>query len=448
MQNGPLRLPRSLPLPALLGAIFGIVPMHLAQAATLLVTDCGDGVDSGTLRNTVAVAPDNSTIQIPLTCSTITIAGDIFIPNTISNMTIAGQGASVTTIDANRAGRAFYSFHTGGDLEFKDLTIANGYYSGAPVPLGGCIYGVGNVVISNAVVTACTIAPTASSTATPRGGGIFSLGAISVFNSTVSGNVAVGVETTSAQGGGLFAAGGIVVSYSTVSGNAVFSGASGPPTHGGGIVSAGRSVLILRSTISGNKADENSALHVTGSASYGVLIDASTITGNVATSFQTVGSYLPVHVTSSTIAFNRVASSNGSTPAGLYSSEQISMNDSIFAANTAKMGSANDVSSSAASSPLIGSTNLITATSNPVPLGTLSACPRLGHLSNNGGPTLTIPLLANSPALDAGTDDGDVFDQRGFSRPVGAGMDLGAYERQPGTIDDVIFYGAFESRCD
>ena len=124
------------------------------------------------------------------------------------------------------------------------------------------------------------------------------------------------------------------------------------------------------------------------------------------------------------------------------------MNDSIFAANTAKMGSANDVSSSAASSPLIGSTNLITATSNPVPLGTLSACPRLGHLSNNGGPTLTIPLLANSPALDAGTDDGDVFDQRGFSRPVGAGMDLGAYERQPGTIDDVIFYGAFESRCD
>jgi len=170
MQNGPLRLPRSLPLPALLGAIFGIVPMHLAQAATLLVTDCGDGVDSGTLRNTVAVAPDNSTIQIPLTCSSITIAGDIFIPNTISNMTIAGQGASVTTIDANRAGRAFYSFHTGGDLEFKDLTIANGYYSGAPVPLGGCIYGVGNVVISNAVIadTQTTASAMPATTASPR----------------------------------------------------------------------------------------------------------------------------------------------------------------------------------------------------------------------------------------------------------------------------------------
>jgi hypothetical protein len=423
--------------------------MHLAQAATLLVTDCSDGPNSGTLRNTIGVAPDNSTIQIPLMCSTITLSGDIFIPNTISNMTIVGQGASLTTIDADRAGRAFYSFHSGGTLLFEDLTITNGYYSGEPVPLGGCIYGYGNVALSHAVVTDCAIAPTDGSTTIARGGGIFSLGAISVLNSTVSGNRVIGAKATSAEGGGLFAAAGVIVSYSTVSGNAVLRGAYGnTPARGGGIFSAARAVFINHSTISGNKAEDNSALAATGSAPYSVLINTSTISGNVASGAQTVAAYLPVHVENSTVAFNRVGGSVDVSPAGLYSSQQIRMDDSIFAANTGATGTANDVSSSAASDPLIGSGNLVTATSNAVPLGTLSACPRLGHLSNNGGPTLTIPLLANSPALDTGFDDGEAHDQRGSPRLAGAGVDIGAYERQPGTVDDVIFFGQFESRCD
>ncbi len=49
-------------------------------------------------------------------------------------------------------------------------------------------------------------------------------------------------------------------------------------------------------------------------------------------------------------------------------------------------------------------------------------------LADNGGPTQTIAILANSPALNAGTTAGLATDQRGVSRPQGAATDIGAFE--------------------
>jgi len=65
----------------------------------------------------------------------------------------------------------------------------------------------------------------------------------------------------------------------------------------------------------------------------------------------------------------------------------------------------------------------------------------LGTLGNYGGPTQTIPLLAGSPAIDAGNPKGCTdgkghllkTDQRGKPRPDKedtGGCDMGAYERQ------------------
>jgi hypothetical protein len=55
--------------------------------------------------------------------------------------------------------------------------------------------------------------------------------------------------------------------------------------------------------------------------------------------------------------------------------------------------------------------------------------PQLGPLGDFGGPTMTMALRPNSPAIDFGTGNGaPTVDQRGFSRPFGAGTDMGAYE--------------------
>jgi hypothetical protein len=52
---------------------------------------------------------------------------------------------------------------------------------------------------------------------------------------------------------------------------------------------------------------------------------------------------------------------------------------------------------------------------------------------NYGGPTVTMPPLAGSPAIDAGNDsvtNSLATDQRGFPRLTGAHVDIGAVEAQ------------------
>jgi hypothetical protein len=54
---------------------------------------------------------------------------------------------------------------------------------------------------------------------------------------------------------------------------------------------------------------------------------------------------------------------------------------------------------------------------------------KIGTLDSNGGPTLTIALLPGSPAIDAGdTSLALATDQRGFPRPAGLAVDIGAFE--------------------
>lgn len=57
--------------------------------------------------------------------------------------------------------------------------------------------------------------------------------------------------------------------------------------------------------------------------------------------------------------------------------------------------------------------------------------PLLGPLADNGGPILTHMLLPDSPAIDAGTDEGaPTIDQRGLPRPSCLAYDIGAVEVQ------------------
>jgi hypothetical protein len=55
--------------------------------------------------------------------------------------------------------------------------------------------------------------------------------------------------------------------------------------------------------------------------------------------------------------------------------------------------------------------------------------PKLGPMADYGGPTLCMELLSNSPAIDSGGSSGaPSTDQRGYVRPFGNGVDMGAYE--------------------
>jgi hypothetical protein len=180
-----------------------------------------------------------------------------------------------------------------------------------------------------------------------------------------------------------------------------------------------------------------------------VTITGSTIANNYAYHALTLSTYEPTTITDSTLAFNRVKAGGPYAPAGLYTTSPLVLNSSIIANNFADTGTSFDVYASGASNQISGSNNLITATVNAVPTGTITACPRLDHLSDNGGLTETVALLAGSPALDAGAANGQATDQRGtgFPRTVGSGTDIGAYERQASAIDDVIFFSEFDSRC-
>lgn len=69
----------------------------------------------------------------------------------------------------------------------------------------------------------------------------------------------------------------------------------------------------------------------------------------------------------------------------------------------------------------VGTTSLIGSGAHPI-------SPGLARLNNYGGPTPTHALLAGGPAIDAGEAGVSGFDQRGYPRPNGKHVDIGAFE--------------------
>ncbi len=112
------------------------------------------------------------------------------------------------------------------------------------------------------------------------------------------------------------------------------------------------------------------------------------------------------------VAKNTDGSGNGSTPDDVVGTLSTSSADNLFGTG--------------------GSGGLTTANSNLINV----ADPGLGTLSNNGGPTLTIPLLPTSPAVNGGSSSlpgAPGTDQRGAIRgvdnvPPVTSIDIGAFE--------------------
>ena len=231
------------------------------------------------------------------------------------------------------------------------------------------------------------------------GGGLFNNGTVTISNSTFADNSAsASGYTTLVGGGGLVNNGGTV----TIS-NSTFAGNSAPGLAGGGLYNYNGTVTISNSTFSGNSAK------VYGGALYTV--------------------YGTINISNSTLSNNSAGglgggiSLNGGTAAVV---------GSIVAENHAGDNQGNDCDTAGGAGTINDNGyNLDSDKSCFTAQTSLHTNPELSALANNGGPTQTLALGLESPAIDQipavscpGTD------QRGVTRPDDqeTTCDIGAYE--------------------
>jgi hypothetical protein len=379
--------------------IVEVTATPLPTPAPVTVTACASGCDFETIQaaiddvHTIAGSTINVTDAIH-TEANITVNKDVIIQ---------GQGADKTIVQAHdsvdaAAGRVFF-VTAGATVTIRGMTIRHG---NPPEHLrtGGGIY---NDYFCTLTLQDSVVANNVAS----DGAGISNRGAMTITHCIISGNVADGIEEPGHQcgnGGGIkaVATATTAIVNSTITGNHAAS-------RGGGIKSnCDGTMEIINSTISGNTArDSIAGIYARGT----VTITNSTIVGNNAARMGHVGDASGICARDLVNLFNTIVADNGGGPdcglcehAGVYGSIGLNVNN------------------------LIGD-----GSCHPAYVGD----PMLGPLADNGGLSIgsglvlqTHALLPGSPAIDAiPADECTVAtDQRGVSRPQGAGCDIGAYE--------------------
>lgn len=394
---------------------FACLPDAGAAAAPIPVTSLGsDG--PGTLRTAIELAnsqagPDSIEIEatgkIPLENKLPQIEGDL---------AIAGPGPESLTVGRAPLGAMFriFEFANGVTGSLTGLTISEGN-SGAG---GGILNKSGSLILTRVAVVANESVEELGETPTGTGGGIHSIGPLTLRESVVSGNRAASIDgtiETAAGGGGIYALGKLTVDRSTISGNVVEAlGETGSVFAVGGGIDAMGEAEIERSTISGNSVLAGGAGTTSanggGIAGNKVALTSLTITGNSASAAEAFAANL--YLADSLAVRNTLVSD----PEGEADSCFGTLDSSGF--NLDEDGSCG----------LDESTDLV---------GVVAG---LGPLANNGGPTPTHALLAGSIAIDRGNSFGSSVDQRGLLRPSdfpgisntegGDGSDIGAFELQ------------------
>jgi hypothetical protein len=324
--------------------------------------------------------------QVTFNCGgAATITVDTYCPPTCrvaisADTTI--DGGSVITISGH--GGAVFSVNPGVKFTVQNLTIANGDASNGEPGGGAILNNGGTVTVSKSTLTDNSTNAFGWGANALGGGAIYNGGTLTVTASTFSDNLTRGPGGgIVVRGGAIYNAGTLTVTNSTFSGNSTAGGFSGA----GGAIYNGGTLTVANSTFSGNGA--------TGDAGVGVAIanDGSATLKN----------------TIIANSVNALASCSGTITDGGYNIED----DTSCGFTGAGCSNTNG-------------TSFCNTEPNLDPTG----------LMNNGGPTQTIALEADSPAIDAG--DPEVcanppvngVDQRGYVRP-GMGFtncSIGAYE--------------------
>ncbi|MEO1681645.1 MAG: CHAT domain-containing protein [Cyanobacteria bacterium J06631_12] len=213
----------------------------------------------------------------------------------------------------------------------------------------------------------------------------------------------------------------VIVEESTFQGNRARIG-------GGALVEAGTTLTVTSSTFEANTADAGGGLFNAGTSE----LTNSTFSANTAVdggAINSFGAAAALTVRNSTLSQN-VASQRGG---GIRESftQGARLQNTIVAGNASP--DASDVSGTFADkgNNLIGRADAATGFTASALVGTSAASidPQLAPLADNGGPTKTHRLLADSAAINAGgLSNLPAVDQRGGPRFVGESVDIGAVE--------------------
>jgi hypothetical protein len=239
------------------------VPAVYNVTTTADVVNASDGMLS--LREAVLAANATSgvadTINVPAGTYTLTLTGanedaaatgDLDLTDSVS---IVGLGAASTIIDGNLTDRVFDIRSNSVSASLSGMTVRNGFAATSVFEQGGGIRSLGNLSINQSVITGNTArggaspAPNDQFAGTGNGGGIYTNGGtLAVSNSTISGNLALGWDNSLSR------------ANSTTSGGAAY---------GGGIAISYGTLMISNSRITGNRAIGGQATNAAGNAGGG-----------------------------------------------------------------------------------------------------------------------------------------------------------------------------------
>jgi hypothetical protein len=383
-----------------------VVPCSVSSLISAISTANTTSADSSIMLTSGCIytltAPDNTT------------DGGTGLPVITGHVSVAGSATIARSASAGTAAFRIFDVGPGGSLTLNSVTLSNGLADDG-VNGGGAILSRGSLTVTGSTFSGNS-SPAATGTS---GGAINTAGPLTVSGSTFSGN-------TAQEGGAIFnqsTAGATTVTDSTFAGNTatIFGG--------GALVSADGTTNLVRDTFSNNIA--------AGTAGGGAIdndaivnVTDSTFTGNTA---GTNGGGAVQNFGTATISWSTLSGNSSAFGANLHNftaGSPLTVSDSIVANG---LGGGTNCSGSPAvvdagyniddgSSCGFSTASQSHSNSNPV----------LGALASNGGPTQTMALPANSPAVDAvpASVSGCAHstDQRGMSRPQGPACDIGAYE--------------------
>ena len=334
--------------------------------------------------------------------STVVVGTSTFIMNNANGGGVPVGPAFLSGLASGDGlgGAIFVSVNSTGIIQKAVFTTnsAIGASAGRAFPAGGgrggAVFSAGNLRISETTFANnnATGAESGVASSPGQGGAVCSAAHLELNGCALLSNYAIGgnsggahfggSQAAAGQGGGIWSSGPLAATNSTVTANDAiggetpFGGSTGGTGNGGGICITGASASLVNMTIAANRADGGKGSYVGPELGGGVF---STNAG--------------VTIRGSIVA----NSSNGGDFSG-------TLNDAGY----------NLCSDGTAGFSGIGSLNQVD--------------PMLSALSQNGGQTPTMGLLAGSPARDSIPSGFPPTDQRGVTRPQGPSGDIGAFE--------------------